>query len=130
MRLYIVDGSNAVRRGDYDPRFPEMDEARHEEFLDRVTRAAEPLDGGILIQIFFDGPRRETFPVDTPVQVRFAFDGDADAGILDAVRYRMQSGKGVVVVTQDRDLADQVKEEGAKVIRFSEFETRLRERRA
>ncbi len=130
MRLYIVDGSNAVRRNDYDPRFPEMDEARHEEFLDRVTRAAEPLDGGISIEIFFDGPRRPTFPVDTPVQVRFSMDGNADEAILDAVRYRIQSGKGVVVVTQDNGLADLVRHEGAKVIRFSDFETRLRNRRA
>ena len=130
MRLYLVDGSNAVRRGNYDPRFPEMDEARHEEFLDRITRAAEPLDGGITIEIFFDGPRRETFPVDSPVRVRFSIDGNADDAIIDAVRYRIRSGKGVVVVTGDNGLAQAVREEGATVIRASAFESRLRQRRA
>jgi hypothetical protein len=130
MRLYLVDGSNAVRRGDYDPRFPEMDEARHEQFLDRVTRAAGPLIGGIEIEIFFDGPRRETFPVDTPVRVRFAIDGNADDAILGAVRHRIRGGKGVVVVTEDGRLADEVKAEGAKVLRISAFLNRLRDRRA
>lgn len=130
MRLYLVDGSNAVRRGVYDARFPEMDEARHEEFLDRVTRAAAPLCGGIAVEIFFDGPRRRIFPVDSPVKLRFAVDGDADDAILGAVRQRIRSGKGVVVVTEDGGLAEAVKEEGAAVIRFAEFSRRLRSGRA
>jgi len=130
VRLYLVDGSNAVRRRDYDPRFPEMDEARHESFLERVDALAEPLEGSVRIEIFFDGPRRRVFPVSAPVRVRFALDGDADDAILGSARHRIRSGKGVVVVTEDGGLAREIESEGGKTLRFAAFFDRLRERRA
>jgi len=127
MRVYIVDGSNMVRRPGYDPRFPEVEVRRTETMLDRLCRAAAPWAGRIRVEIFFDGPRREMVPVEPPVSVRFSIDGDADAAILGAARATLARGRGVVVATADRQLAAELLQEGARVIGFSELERRLRE---
>lgn len=130
MRTYLVDGSNAVRRGRYDPRFPKVEEAETEHFLSRLSRAAEFYQGRIHIEVFFDGPMRALPPVEPPVSLRFAIDGDADAAILGSVRSLRASGRGAVVVTEDGDLAAEAGGEGAKVIGVPELLARLRERRA
>lgn len=127
MRTYLVDGTNAVRRADYDPRFPEMDERRTEAFVARIDSIASPFAGSIRVEIFFDGHRRPLPSVNPPVSVRFPVDGDADSAILGSARNVIASGRGVVVVTTDRALADDARYEGARVMGFSQFEKRLRE---
>jgi len=47
MRHYLVDGSNAVRRGSYDPRFPEVEERRTVDFLCRLNDLAAACSGFI-----------------------------------------------------------------------------------
>ena len=42
MRVYLVDGSNAVRRGDYDPRFPEVEERRAERRAEALAHDWPP----------------------------------------------------------------------------------------
>ncbi len=130
MRTYLVDGTNAVRRGRYDPRFPEVEEAETEHFLSRLNRAAELYEGRIQIEVFFYGPMRALPPVEPPISLRFTIDGDADAAILGSVRSLRDSGRGAVVVTEDGGLAAEAGDEGAKVIRISDLLARLRERRA
>ncbi|MBI5597561.1 MAG: hypothetical protein HY928_15835 [Elusimicrobia bacterium] len=127
MRTYLVDGTNAVRRGDYDPRFPMVEEARTEGLLLKVSALAAESSARVEIEIFFDGPRRQ-FQVrpGAPVRVRFALDGDADAAILGSARRLLNSGKGVVVVTQDGGLAADVEAEGGRSMRIGEFLDRLR----
>jgi hypothetical protein len=126
VRTYLVDGSNAVRRGNYDSRFPEVEEAEIERWLGRLVDLAAPLAGGIRIEVFFDGPRRSMPPAADPVFVRFPIDGYADDAILGTARQLLNMGRGAVVVTQDGGLAGQLEEEGARVIGFSQLEDRLR----
>lgn len=128
MRTYLVDGSNAVRRGGFDPRFPEVESARVADFLGRIGALAAALPA-VSIEVFFDGPRRATAPC-AGLSVRFPVDGDADLAIVGSVRRLAASGRGAVVVTEDRGLAEEAAEEGARVIGFAEFSRRLRERKA
>ncbi len=127
MRTYLVDGTNAVRRGGYDERFPAVEEARTEQLLVRVQDLAERSGARIEVELFFDGPRR-TLPATTssPVRVRWTLDGDADAAILGSARRLLNAGRGAVVVTEDGGLAAEVKAEGGRAMRFSEFFDRLR----
>lgn len=130
MRHYLVDGSNAVRGENYDPRFPEMEQQRTADFLHRIGEMAAACSGSIKIEIFFDGPVRAHFPVDSPVSVRFPIDGYADDAIIGTARQLLNRGQGVVVVTGDGRLAKTLCSEGARVMRASELEARLREDRA
>jgi len=130
LRHYLVDGSNVVRRGNYDPRFPEMEEVRTEDFLFRIDEMASACSGEIRIEIFFDGPVRAHLPVDSPVHVRFPIDGYADDAIIGTARQLINRGKGAVIVTGDGRLAKSLQAEGARIMSPSEFETRLREDRA
>ena len=125
MRTYLVDGTNAVRRGGWDPRFPAVEERNTEELLMKVSALAAGLS--IEVELFFDGPRR-TLPAraSSPVRVRWTLDGDADAAILGSARRLLNAGRGAVVVTEDGGLAAEVREEGGRSMRFSEFFTRLR----
>lgn len=126
MRTYLVDGTNAVRRGSYDPRFPEMEEARTEAFLHRVIEAGRGAAGRVEIEVFFDGPRRRVDPAARlPVRVRWTLDGDADAAILGSARRLLNAGRGVVVVTEDGALAADVRAEGGRTMRLREFMDRL-----
>ncbi|MFA6030201.1 MAG: hypothetical protein WC969_10130 [Elusimicrobiota bacterium] len=126
MRVYLVDGSNAVRRGGYDPRFPEMEDARTEEWVSRIDRLAGASAGRIRVEVFFDGPRRPLGVRVDAVQVRFPMSGSADDMILGSVRVLAREGRGAVVVTEDGGLADDVRREGARTLGFADFEARLR----
>jgi hypothetical protein len=127
VRTYLVDGTNAVRRGGYDPRFPAVEEARTEQLLVKVQDLSERSSGGFEVELFFDGPRR-ALPASThaPVRVRWTLDGDADAAILGSARRLLNAGRGAVVVTEDGGLAADVRAEGGRTMRFSEFFQRLR----
>ena len=131
MRTYLVDGTNAVRRGAFDPRFPAVEESRTEAFLLKVEALAAEAADRLRIEIFFDGPRR-SMPVrpGMPVRLRFAADGDADAAILGSARRLLNDGRGVVVVTEDSGLAADVRAEGGRTMRPAEFITRLGEGKA
>lgn len=122
-----MDGTNAVRRGGYDPRFPAVEESRTEQLLVKVQELSERSSGGFEVELFFDGPRR-TLPASThaPVRVRWTLDGDADAAILGSARRLLNAGRGAVVVTEDGGLAADVRAEGGRTMRFSEFFQRLR----
>lgn len=128
-RVYLVDGSNAVRRADYDPRFPAMEAARVEAMLAELVELAAGC-GGIRIEIFFDGPPRPMPPVAAPVSVRFPYRGDADEAILGTMRSLRASGRGAVVVTGDGALAEDARAEGARVMGIGELLARLRSGRA
>ena len=111
MRNYLVDGTNAARRGGFDPRFPQVEQGRTQDLLEKWSRLAEPLNGRIRIEVFFDGPRREVGSFSPPVFV-------------------LNEGKGAVVVTADGALAREAEDEGARVLSVSAFEQRLRDDRA
>ena len=130
MRHYLVDGSNAVRGANYDPRFPEVEERRTEDFLSRLDELASACSGDIRIEVFFDGPARPLPAVEPPLFVRFPIDGYADAAILGTARSLLAKGGGAVVVTKDGRLAQELRAEGVRVIKSSELEARLREDRA
>lgn len=119
-----MDGSNAVRRGGFDPRFPAVEDARVDVWLSRIDRLASTRK--VSIEVYFDGPRR---PVGGPygsLRVRFPMEGSADDMILGSVRLLASSNKGAIVVTGDGGLAEDAQAEGARVIGFTEFEDRLR----
>lgn len=126
MRTYLVDGSNAVRRGGYDPRFPEMEDARTDEWVGRIDRLAGAVAGRVRVEIFFDGPRRPLGIRTAAVSVRFPMSGSADDMILGSVRVLAREGRGAVVVTEDGGLVDDVRREGARAMGFADFESRLR----
>jgi hypothetical protein len=128
MRTYLVDGSNAVRRGGYDPRFPAVEEARVQDWLTRIDRLASS-SANISIEVYFDGPRRSVGGSYPSLTVRFPIDGTADDMIIGSVRMLASSNHGAIVVTGDGGLAREAEGEGAKVLGFSEFEDRLRNRR-
>ncbi|HBL18380.1 MAG: hypothetical protein A2X36_14580 [Elusimicrobia bacterium GWA2_69_24] len=130
MRNYLVDGTNAARRGGFDPRFPQVEQGRTQDLLEKWSRLAEPLNGRIRIEVFFDGPRREVGSFSPPVFVRFPTDQSADDAILGSARRLLNEGKGAVVVTADGALAREAEDEGARVLSVSAFEQRLRDDRA
>lgn len=126
--IFLVDGSNAVRGKGYDPRFPEMEQARTEAWLLRLDALAlgkQRVD----VEVFFDGPRRSLGVRTCALSVRFPMDGDADTAILGSARHVLATGKGVTVVTGDGELAEEARSEGARVIGFAELEERLRRNR-
>ena len=125
-----MDATNAVRRGGWDPRFPEVEEARVQEFVERLSLLAGPHEGRVTVELVFDGPRREVGPARSPVTVRFAGPFAADDIILGSVRAQKAAGRGVVVATEDGNLAAACGEEGAKVVRFGELLSRLRSGKA
>ena len=129
MRHYLIDGTNVVRQGHYAKRFPEVEERKTIDLLCRLNDLALPYTGRVRIDIFFDGPARPMVDVDPPVYIRFPIDGYADAAILGTARSLFAKGKGAVVVTGDGRLAEQLREEGARILRFSELEARLMENR-
>lgn len=124
-----MDGTNAARRGSYDPRFPEMEELRLERFLSRLALFAAPLGARVRIEVFLDGPRRPV-PALRGLLIRFAPDTSADDAILGSARCLAAEGRGAVVVTADGRLAEEARAEGARVISFSELEDRLRSGKA
>ncbi len=123
--IFLVDGSNAVRGKNYDPRFPEMEQARTEAWLLRLDSLASGRRG-VEVEVFFDGPRRGVGTAISALSVRFPVDGDADEAILGSARHVLAMGKGVTVVTGDGELAEQARSEGARVIGFAQLEERLR----
>ncbi|MBI5244876.1 MAG: NYN domain-containing protein [Elusimicrobia bacterium] len=129
MRTYLVDGSNAVRGDGFDPRFPAVEDERAREWLARIDSLAAALPG-IRVEVFFDGPRREMGGAFHALGVRFPVEGGADEMILGSARMLASSGRSAVVVTKDGSLADEVRHEGARVMDFDEFESRLRRRKA
>ncbi|MEK7656827.1 MAG: NYN domain-containing protein [Elusimicrobiota bacterium] len=126
--IFLVDGSNAVRGKNYDPRFPEMEQARTEAWLLKLDSLASGRRGAE-VEVFFDGPRRGVGVAASALSVRFPVDGDADEAILGSARHVLAMGKGVTVVTGDGELAEQARSEGARVIGFAELENRLRRSR-
>ncbi|MBI5882045.1 MAG: hypothetical protein HZB91_02955 [Elusimicrobia bacterium] len=130
MRTYLVDGSNAVRRHDYDPRFPAVEEQRTLDWLDRLEGLVSRAGGRFTVEVFFDGPARPVGGPYAALRVRFSVGVRADDMIMGVVRLQGFSGKGAVVVTEDGGLADDARSEGARVLRFSEFEDRLRAKKA
>jgi len=129
MRTYLVDGSNAVRRDGYDPRFPAVEDEKTARWLSLLDALAAPLSG-IRVEVFFDGPRRPLGGGFPALSVRFPMEGGADEMILGCVRLLASSGRGAVVVTEDGGLGEEARREGARVLRFSEFEGRLRRGKA
>lgn len=125
MRTYLVDGTNAVRRGNYDPRFPEMEESRTHDFVDRLDSLAQPHTGHVQIEVFFDGPRRALSAPSGSIYLRFTGHETADDMILGTARRIIGEGRGVIVATEDSQLREAVAEEGAKVIGFGELHRRL-----
>ncbi|MBI4676757.1 MAG: NYN domain-containing protein [Elusimicrobia bacterium] len=130
MRTYLVDGSNAVRRHDYDPRFPAVEERRTLTWLSRLDRLSGGALGKFQVEVFFDGRARDVGGPYAGLRIRFSAEARADDMILGVVRLLGFSGRGAVVVTEDGALADEARSEGARVLRFSEFEDRLRSRKA
>lgn len=128
MRTYLVDASNATRRSDYAEGFPEMDDLRAREFVERLSRDVRP-DGRIHVELIFDGPRRE-LGSGAGLSIRFSGDQSADAVILGTVRSLRSQGRGVIVVTEDALLRREILEEGGKVLRFGELFARLRDGKA
>ncbi|MBI5209491.1 MAG: hypothetical protein HY927_05890 [Elusimicrobia bacterium] len=129
-RTYLVDGSNAVRRRGYDPRFPLVEDRRTRGWLGKIDALAGEAGERLAVEVFFDGPPRDVGGVYESLAVRFSPDRDADDMIMGVVRLLASTGRGAVVVTEDGGLAADAREEGARVIGFAEFETRLREGRA
>jgi len=123
VRTYLVDVTNAVRRGDYDHRFPEMEEARCRGFVERLATLAG--GAGFMLELVFDGPRRPVGPVGGAVRLRFSGERQADDLILGTVRALRAQGRGAVVATEDGALRREVEEEGARVIGFGELVDRL-----
>lgn len=120
-----MDGTNAARRGSWDPRFPETEARRSEELLARLCSWADGLAGRVSVEVFFDGPRRPVGPARPPVFLRFSCERSADELILGSLRALRAGGQGAVVATDDGGLRGEALEEGARVIGFSELERRL-----
>lgn len=119
-RHYLVDGTNLSRGADYDPRFPEMEEARASELVDRVARLAERLGARVEVEIYFDGPSRAVGEAG-PAFVRFSYERPADELIEGKVRLLRSRGVGVVVATEDGALGRELEAEGARVIGRAEL---------
>lgn len=117
---YLVDGTNLSRGADYDPRFPEMEERRSQELVDRVSRLAERLGTRAEVEIYFDGPAR---PVGDAGQagVHFSYERQADELIQGKVRLLRSRGLGVIVATEDGGLGRDIESEGGRVIGRAEL---------
>ncbi len=119
-RHYLVDGPNLSRGANYDPRFPEMEEARAMELVDRVSRLALRLGSRAEVEIYFDGPARSLGEAG-PASVRFSYERTADDLIEGKVRLLRSRSIGVVVATEDGALGRELEAEGARVIGRAEL---------
>jgi hypothetical protein len=126
LRTYLVDGSNAVRRGGFDPRFPAVEAERERAWLSRLEAWAQGAEGRALVEVFFDGPRRQASSTCRALRLRFGLGEGADEMILGSARLLASRGRRAVVVTQDGGLAESAGREGARVMGFAEFEERFR----
>jgi len=125
MRTYLVDATNATRRDAYAPGFAEQEDANARAFVGRLSAAAGALGGRVAVELVFDGPRRDLGPA-TGLALRFSGERSADELILGTVRSLRSQGRGVIVATEDSALADEVEQEGGRVIGFGELFSRLR----
>jgi len=130
MRTYLVDATNAARRQDYAPGFPEMEDIRTRELIERISTSARGLEGRIAIELFFDGPRRDLGSAPAGLIFRFSAERSADELILGSVRALRAQSRGVIVATEDSFLRREVEEEGGRVIGFGELISRLQSRKA
>jgi len=126
IKYLIVDGSNATRTFyGYNRELPRKDlvslDNQHSKsmlsFLAAVHRRLRIPE----IKVYFDGTVRphEICPRNLPVNVRFEFGAgtDADELMVREVRALLNPSGGIVLVTNDRDLGNRIKQLGKLKIR-------------
>ena len=119
VRLYCVDGTNAVRVfWGYAPGFEDQEESDSATLVESFGELCRRLPGSIEVEIFFDGPGRRwprQITVPPNLRISFSWDATADELMLDRVRARSFGREGRVgVVTGDGELGRRAREEGGQ----------------
>lgn len=122
--LVCVDGTNVVRCSNPErgPAFADAEERDRRWLAAALADLCERGAGQLEVELYFDGSGAGlSKPAGSPAgfSLRFAYDTQADALILDRVRGRRFAGQRVTVLTADSDLGERAKEEGARWQRFS-----------
>ena len=123
--LYIIDGHNFVRSCLMAG--PENEETVTREFLDWL----EEISGtetyrGSFFRVIFDGTYRPVGAISRrALHVSFAESVTADELIFEQAQYLHDNGERVAVVTSDRRLQTDLREEGIKTIFCQKFYDKL-----
>lgn len=120
-RVYCVDGTNLVRSGGQGyggPAFRAQEEADEQRLLAALSQLCDALEGGLELELFFDGAFRALRSSSPHLTVRFSRELSADEMILDRVRGKSYAGGGkMTVVTADSELGERVSQEGGRWLR-------------
>lgn len=119
---YWFDGNNLIGQSAAAAR---TDSRTRREFLSTLVSYRRA--GGGRFLVFFDGddPRQSASPPGVPV--RYTAPEPADEAILDGLRAARNPSE-IIVVTNDRGLAARCRNEGAPVLTWSEFHSKMSRR--
>ena len=120
---YWFDGNNLIGQSAASAR---SDSRARQAFLSALS-AYHRLGGGKFL-VYFDGDDTKR-PASPPgVAIRFSAPLSTDEAILHGLR-GIRCASEVIVVTNDRELRIRCRDEGASVLTWSEFNTRMQSRR-
>ena len=124
--VYLIDGLNLVRSFLYE--FARSEEEVTADFLDFLTEVS--LDERYRMntyEVIFDGTFRPVGPLQRGgVHISFSEEETADQVICEQANFLAQSGRRVMVVTDDRQLQEYLKELGVKSLFCRKFYNRLK----
>lgn len=118
---YLIDGCNMVRSFLYE--FSRTEDEVTADFIDFLCDISS-LEHYAMHEyhIIFDGPFRPVGPrYRAGVHIDFAENDTADQIIYEKASYWHSTGKRVIVVTDDRELQNLLKQEGVKTLFCQKF---------
>lgn len=120
MLWYIIDGYNVIHK---------IDEIKksvspRQEFVYYIKRNNLTGSSNNKVTIVFDGgPHYEEFIAEKQFNIMFSQDTSADELIKDRIS-RAKNKKQIVVVSDDREIREAARREGAQILRTKEFLTK------
>jgi len=120
---YWFDGNNLIGQS---AAVAKADSKARREFLSALTSYHR--SGGGKFLVYFDGDDQERSASPPGVSVRYSAPFSADDAILQRLR-AMRNSSEVIVVTNDRQLMIQCRNEGAGVLTWCDFTQKMQSRR-
>lgn len=116
MLLYIIDGFNLVHK------IPSLKESAnpHRDLIQYIKKHKLTGSHNNKVTIFFDGGIDYDARREREFEIIFTLDRSADAAIKERVR-NLKNRSQIVVVSDDREIVDCVKKEGARPLKVNDF---------
>ncbi len=121
---YWFDGNNLI---DQSAAAARADSRAREAFLSALFSHHRAGGGKFLVYFDGDDPGRSAYP--PGVAVRYSAPLSTDEAILQRLR-EIKNPSEVIIVTNDRELSARCRNQGAAVLNWSQFTTKMQSRRA